>query len=189
MIRYACGDKPKQWDAAIPQIEFAFNSIPNRLTKKSPFDVVYTHSPRHTLNLVELPSIPGVSQAAEELAEKIHKVHVEVTQNLEAANQRYKVAADQHGRLKVFHEGDPVMVFSRKGRFPVGSYHNLKNKKIGPCRILKKISDNAYVVDPPANLGISNTFNIADLYDYYPPDELELSTSNSRTSSVLSGGD
>ena len=42
MIRSVCGEKPKQWDVALPQIEFAFNSMPNRSTKKEPFEVVYT---------------------------------------------------------------------------------------------------------------------------------------------------
>ena len=49
------GDKPKQWDAAFPQIEFAFNSMPNCSTNKTLFKVVYTCAPRHTVDLICLP--------------------------------------------------------------------------------------------------------------------------------------
>ena len=39
-------------------------------------------------------------------------------------------------------------------------------KKIGLCRILKKISDNAYVLELPEELDISPTFNVVEFYKY-----------------------
>ena len=45
MLRCVAGEKPKQWDVALPQVEFAFNSILNRSTGKAPFTVVYTKTP------------------------------------------------------------------------------------------------------------------------------------------------
>ena len=52
------------------------------------------------------------------------------------------------------------------------SNHKLEPKKIGPCKILRKINDNAYVVDLPAGWAISLTFNISDLMQYYPNEPL-----------------
>ena len=76
------------------------------------------------------------------------------------------------------------MVFLKKVRFPVGTYHKLTNKKIGPCKILQRINLNAYIVDLPADLKISPTFNIVDLTTYKSPDEFHLAMI-SRTNSNL----
>jgi hypothetical protein len=46
----------------------------------------------------------------------------------------------------------------------------LKYKKIGPCKILNKINDNAYKVDLPDDLDISPLFNVYELYIFQGDD-------------------
>ncbi|GKB98266.1 reverse mRNAase [Tanacetum coccineum] len=141
MIRSICGDKPKQWDVALAQAEFAYNSV--------------------------LPKGRRSNIAARNMAEDWKMVTEDVKKKIDDSNARYKAAADKHRREKTFNVGDQVMVFLRRDRFPVGKYSKLQPKKYGPYRIERKINDNAYVVGLPDHMGISKTFNMADIYPFY----------------------
>jgi hypothetical protein len=58
----------------------------------------------------------------------------------------------------------------RKGRFPRGTYNKLKLKNIGPCKILRKVGNNAYEIELLEDVGISPIFNISDIYPYKEDD-------------------
>jgi hypothetical protein len=59
------------------------------------------------------------------------------------------------------------MAHLRNERFPKGTYNKLKYKKIGLCRILKKIYDNTYQLELLDKFDISPTFNVVDLYEFH----------------------
>ena len=126
--------------------------------------------PKHALGLVPLPKLPRVSQVAKNMAGRILAMQKEVRQKLEATNVKYKEAADKKRREKIFSVDDLALVYLRNERFPVGTYNKLKDKKYGPFKITKKINNNAYMVALQPDMNISSTFNVANLYKYYPHD-------------------
>ncbi|GKD87628.1 RNA-directed DNA polymerase, partial [Tanacetum coccineum] len=179
-----CGKKPKLWDVSLAQAEFAYNSAVHSSTRFSPLEVMYKTYPRHVVDLVDLPGKTNIQ--ANRMVEEVQATHEVVRANITEANAKYKIAADKHHRKKLFQVGDEVMVFLRKERFPVGTYSKLQPKKYGPYKVLRKINDNAYVVDLPNTMSISKTFNVSDIYEFHSEDVNE--GEHSRTSSSKERG-
>ncbi|KAK9920990.1 hypothetical protein M0R45_029522 [Rubus argutus] len=167
LLRGLAAKRPKQWDLILPQAEFSYNSVINRSTGKSPFEIVYGQAPTHYLDLAPIPNSSLSNKKAEDFVSTMNKIHDEVRKKLEQSNAKYKEATNKHRRVKTFHEGDLVWVYLKNERFPVGSYNKLKERKIGPCQILTKINDNAYKIDLPPNIRTHPTFNVRDLSEYH----------------------
>ena len=79
----------------------------------------------------------------------------------------------------MFAPRDLVWLHLRKDRFPDLRKSKLMPRADGPFKVLKKINDNAYKLELPADFGVSPTFNIADLKPYLgEEDELPLRTTS-----------
>ncbi|PKI51378.1 hypothetical protein CRG98_028239 [Punica granatum] len=131
MVRSICGEKSKQWDFALAQAEFAYNSAVHSATGRSPFSIVYQKVPRHAINLIKLPKTYKGNAAAESMTNEVQSMQQQVHKKLEVTNAKYKKAVDKHLKERLFLELDVVMVFLRKEIFYVGSYNKLKPKKYG----------------------------------------------------------
>ena len=68
MIRVIVVNNHKQWDLSFPQVDFSYNSMKSHSTGKAPFDIVYTKTPNHTVDLVVFPKFN--SKSASELAKQ-----------------------------------------------------------------------------------------------------------------------
>ena len=79
MFRCVVGERLNQWDATLPQVEFAFTSMMNCSTRKSPFDIVYTKGHNHIIDLLQLPQYKNKSVAT--LVEQMQQLYAEVHQH------------------------------------------------------------------------------------------------------------
>ena len=77
-----------------------------------------------------------------------------------------------------------MWVYLRKERFPIGTYHKLRGRRIGLCKVLKKINNNSYRVELPGDFNISIVFNVVDLSPFHESED-----DNSRASSSQAGED
>jgi hypothetical protein len=165
-LRSLVTEHHSSWDNVFPQAEFAYNDLVNRSTGKSPFQIVYEMQPRGVYELRDSEQTDTSSASAGEFTEVMKELHSQVKERLLKSSQEYKRRADQHRRQLQFEVGDLVLAHLRKERFPRGTYKKMKMKKIGPCKVLKKMGHNANEIELPKGIGISPIFNVSDLYPY-----------------------
>lgn len=135
----------------LAQAEFVHNSKTNR----TPFDVVYTKHPNHTINLAILPK--ARSKAATTAATYFTEMIQYVKDNSHKANNKYKQPADMHRWPKVFKEGDLVMIEIIKEQFPKCAYNKLKPRKLRQYPIKCKFNDNVYLIGLPISENFPQT--------------------------------
>ncbi|KAG7952365.1 hypothetical protein I3843_12G054600 [Carya illinoinensis] len=171
LLRCLVADHAASWDFVLPQAEFAFNSSVNRSTGCMPFEVVFGFRPHTPLDLhsLTLPSRP--SEAALDFSSYMKDIHGEVKRLLTLSTEAYSNAANTRRKDRQFQVGDMVLIRLKPERFPPGSFNKLHARCAGPFKVVKKLGPNAYVIESPANYGISPIFNIEDLTQFHGSEE------------------
>ena len=144
LLRSLVGEHVKSWDQKLSQAEFAHNHAVNRSSGFSPFQVVYSVTPRSPLDLLLVPDKTRIHGKAADFVHSLQEVHQMVHTNLEKASGKYKELADRKRRHVEFEVGDYVWAVLTKDRFSAGEYNKLSARKIGPVEIIEKINPNAY---------------------------------------------
>ena len=115
-----------------------------------------------------------VSEPTKNFAKHIHDLHAKIRRKISLSNEEHKLAANVHSRSKEFNIGEYVMVRIRLERIPKTFSKQLYVRAMGPYSIIHKLGSNAYLLDLPNDMDISNVFNIEDLLPYQ--DTFEFST-------------
>ncbi|KAL3533198.1 hypothetical protein ACH5RR_006719 [Cinchona calisaya] len=118
------------------------------------------------LDGVKLCNSARPSVEAEAFSKHILDIHDEIRRRIVISNEKYKSHVDLKRKFTEFEEGYEVMVRICPERYPKGIYKKLHSRSAGPFKILKKISSNAYILELPEDMGISNIFNIEGLTSY-----------------------
>ena len=104
--------------------------------------------------LHDLVQLEKQSADGEEFATRINDLQEQFKAILQQSNASYKARVDSRRREKNYEVGDLVLSYLKRDIFPKGEYNKL-NMKIGPCRILRKFSTNAYELEMPTGVVIS----------------------------------
>ncbi|PKI59742.1 hypothetical protein CRG98_019845 [Punica granatum] len=166
LLRGLVGEHVKSWDQKLSPAEFAHNHAVNRSTGFSPFQVVYSVTPRGPLDLLPVPDKTMVHGKAADFVNGLQEIHETVQNNLKNAAMKYKAVADRKRRHVEFEVGDFVWAVLTKDRFSAGYYHKLAARKIGPVEIVEKINSNAYRLKLPNHIRIADVFNVQHLIPY-----------------------
>jgi hypothetical protein len=106
LLRCSVGTKPKQWDLALPQVEFSYNRSKSRTTGMSPFEIVYGQNPSRVLDLAPIPRVGRLNPKADELTEHLRGIHEHMKLAIQESNDKYKARVDRHRCQVLFDVGD-----------------------------------------------------------------------------------
>ncbi|KAK1681418.1 hypothetical protein QYE76_042266 [Lolium multiflorum] len=162
----------KSWEDCLPHAEFAYNRAKHSTTARSPFMVVYGFEPPTALDILPLPLHERTNMDFDERTTAMKKLHEETRATIQEHVLRQATRLNAKKKERVFEEGDLVWIHLRKERFPQERNSKLKPRGDGPFKVLKRINNNAYVIDiPTSKYLVSNTFNVSDLSPYHGDEE------------------
>ena len=189
LLRVLIKKNLKGWEDCIPHAEFAYNRAKHSSTSMSPFMVVYGFEPPTTLDLLPLPLHERTNMDIAKHADIMKKIHEDTRATLERQALHHAMKMNKHKKQMMFEEGDLVWIHLRKERFPKEKNSKLKPRGDGPFKVLRRIGNNAYIIDIPTDkYNVSNTFNVADLSPYHGDDkDLETRSTLSQEGGVDTG--
>lgn len=167
LLRCLIGDHLRSWDGIISTAEFVYNSSVNKTTGMSPFEIVTGYRSTAPIDLISMSATHISSEYASSFAHHIHSLHEEIHRKIILSNEHYKQSTDSYRVHRKFQERYQVMVRLRPERFQLRIAKKLYARSSGSFQILKIIGSNASILDLPANLGISSTFDVEDLVSYH----------------------
>ncbi|KAK1601948.1 hypothetical protein QYE76_027053 [Lolium multiflorum] len=151
LLRVLVKKNLKAWEDCIPHAEFAYNRAKHSTTMRSPFMVVYGFEPPTAIDLLPLPLHEQVNMDIDKRAQYMKKLHEDTRATIEQQVLRQATRLNLKKKARIFNEGDLVWIHLRKDRFPQERNSKLKPRGDGPFKVLKRINDNAYVVDIPTS--------------------------------------
>ncbi|KAK1626910.1 hypothetical protein QYE76_001225 [Lolium multiflorum] len=172
LLRILVKKNLKSWEECLPHAEFAYNRAKHKKTSRSPFMVVYGFEPSTALDILPLPLHERTNMDFDKRTAAMKKLHEETRATIQEHVLRQANRLNAKKKERIFQEGDLVWIHLRKERFPHERNSKIKPRGDGPFKVLKRINNNAYVIDiPTSKYLVSNTFNVSDLSPYHGDEE------------------
>ncbi|XP_077977779.1 uncharacterized protein LOC144433347 [Glandiceps talaboti] len=179
MIRTYCFENEKDWDEGVHLVLFAARETVQESLGFSPFELVFGHSVRGPLKLLQEKWLCEESEInlldyVSGFKERLTRACDVARENLKGSQMKMKKWYDKDARNRVFKPGDRVLVL-----FPIPG-HPLQARYYGPYEIKSKINGVNYIVKTPGRRKESQLCHINMLKEYVERDE------NSKSKSVSS---
>jgi hypothetical protein len=157
---HAC---PHKWSEWLPLAEFWYNTSEHSALGRSPFEVLYGHTPRHFGITAAAACVnPDLSSWLNERA----VMQSLVKQHLARAQDLMKRQADKGRSERSFQVGDSIYLKLQpyvQSSLAPRSNQKLAFKFFGPFTVLQKVGTVAYKLDLPAESAIHPVFHVSQL--------------------------
>jgi hypothetical protein len=145
---------PRRWIHWLSLAEFWYNTNEHSALGKSPFQVLYGHTPHHFgITDKSVSPLPDVTALLEEHTTMLAAVR----QHLLRAQQHMKYQADKHHSEHTFQVGDFVYLHLQpyvQSSLAPRSHHKLCFKYFRPFKIISMVSSVAYKLELPPSSSI-----------------------------------
>lgn len=159
MIRSVVQKAPKDWDLALPELDFEYNCLQHASTGLSPFEV----------DIGRVPHRPH-TRSLEECTVKCHQAAIDMDRrecllkiakdSLATARCNQKYYADKRRRDLTFKTGDLVMLHSKAFEEPnrADLPKKWRPKYLGPLRVKKVMGPVTYKIQMPPSMKKAHNF-------------------------------
>ncbi|KAF8751559.1 hypothetical protein RHS01_08346 [Rhizoctonia solani] len=139
------------WAAWLPLAEYAYNNAKHGATGKSPFELVYGQNP-----VMNPSNVPANVPEADTVADTLAREWKEAESALRMSKERM---ARSQGIIPEFSIGKKVWLDGKNVDLRTNS-NKLDPKRLGPFKVIEKISSHAYRLELPETLKIHNVFYV-----------------------------
>ncbi|KAF8751757.1 hypothetical protein RHS01_08424 [Rhizoctonia solani] len=151
-LRAYSGVNQRDWTKWLPMAEFAYNNAVHSSTGKTPFKALYGWEPTLTPS-----NVPTDVPEADNLAQTMEEQWKEVESALRQSKQQ--MVAGENGNPTEFKIGEEVWLDAKNVKLKTLS-PKLTEQRLGPFKVVEKISNRAYRLELPLSMRIHNVFYV-----------------------------
>ncbi|QRW19370.1 Retrotransposable element Tf2 protein [Rhizoctonia solani] len=151
-LRAYSGVNQRDWTRWLPMAEFAYNNAVHSSTGKTPFKALYGWEPTLTPSNVPM-DVPEADDLAQTMEAQWKEVEVALRQS------KQQMMARESGSPTEFEIGEEVWLDAKNVNLKTLS-PKLTEQRLGPFKVIEKISNQAYRLELPPTMRIHNVFYV-----------------------------